>query len=46
MSYLMYWCGNDAERAIRLFMSSARAERAKGQRRDYLERMAAKVVRS
>lgn len=44
MSYLMYWCGDDAERATRLFLSSARAERAKGQRRDYLQRMAQKVA--
>lgn len=46
MGYLGYWCGGDTDRMIRLFLTSARAERAKGQRKDYLARMAGKVARS
>jgi len=46
MGYLSYWCGGDEDRMIRLFMNSARAERAKGQRKDYLQRMAGKAARN
>lgn len=46
MSYLGYWCGGNTDRMISLFLSSARAERAKGQRKDYLERMAGKAARN
>lgn len=46
MGYLAYWCGGNTDRMIRLFLSSARAERAKGQRKDYLERMAGKAARN
>lgn len=45
MGYLGYWCGGDSGRMISLFLTSGRAERAKAQRKDYLERMADKVVR-
>ena len=46
MGYLGYWCGGNTERMIALFLTSARAERAKGQRKDYLQRMAAKVAKN
>jgi putative DNA primase/helicase len=44
MGDLSYWTGGDVERMIRLFLSSGRAERAKGRRADYLVRMAQKVA--
>jgi primase-polymerase (primpol)-like protein len=43
MGDLAYWTGGDCERMIRLFLSSGRAERAKGRRADYLRKMAQKV---
>jgi len=46
MGYLSYWCGGDTNRMISLFLTSARAERAKGQRKDYLQRMAGKAARN
>jgi putative DNA primase/helicase len=44
MGDLSYWTGGDVERMIRLFLSSGRAQRAKGRRADYLVRMAQKVA--
>lgn len=44
MSHLAYWTAGDTERMIRLFLSSGRAERAKGRRQDYLSRMAKKAA--
>jgi len=46
MGYLSYWCGGNTDRMIALFLTSARAERAKGQRADYLQRMAGKAARN
>jgi putative DNA primase/helicase len=46
MGYLAYWCGGNTDRMIALFLTSARAERAKGQRADYLQRMAGKAARN
>lgn len=46
MGHLAYWCGGDCGRMIDLFLTSARAERAKGQRKDYLSRMANKAASS
>ena len=46
MGYLAYWCGGNTDRMISLFLTSARAERAKGQRADYLQRMAGKAARN
>ena len=46
MGYLGYWCGGNTDRMISLFLTSARAERAKGQRADYLQRMAGKAARN
>ncbi|TDY60542.1 hypothetical protein C8D99_10891 [Aminivibrio pyruvatiphilus] len=46
MGYLAYWCGGNTDRMISLFLTSARAERAKGQRKDYLARMAGKAARN
>lgn len=43
MGDLAYWTGGDVERMIRLFLTSGRAERAKGRRADYLRKMAVKV---
>jgi len=43
MGDLAYWTGNNEARMIRLFLESGRAERTKGRRKDYLERMARKV---
>ena len=42
---LSYWTGGDVERIVRLFLTSGRAERAKGRRADYLKRMAMKVAK-
>ncbi len=44
MSHLAYWTAGDTERMIRLFLSSGRADRAKGRRQDYLDRMARKAA--
>ena len=46
MGHLAYWCGGDTGRMIALFLTSARAERVKGQRKDYLSRMANKAASS
>lgn len=46
MGYLAHWCGGNTDRMIALFLTSARAERAKGQRADYLQRMAGKAARN
>ena len=46
MGHLAYWCGGDIARMIDLFLTSARAERVKAQRKDYLQRMAIKVVKN
>ena len=46
MGHLAYWCGGDIARMIDLFLTSARAERVKAQRKDYLQRMAAKVAKN
>ena len=46
MGHLAYWCGGDCGRMIDLFLTSARAERVKGQRKDYLSRMANKAASS
>ena len=46
MGHLAYWCGGDCGRMIDLFLTSARAERVKAQRKDYLQRMAIKVVKN
>ena len=45
MGDLGYWTGGDCDRMIALFLTSGRAERAKGRRADYLKRMAHKVTR-
>ena len=44
MSHLAYWTDGDPQRMVSLFLQSARAERPKGRRRDYLERMAQKLT--
>lgn len=44
MSHLAYWTGGDTGRMVRLFLSSGRADRAKGRRQDYLDRMARKAA--
>jgi putative DNA primase/helicase len=44
MSHLAYWTDGDPARMIRLFLQSARAERPKGQRADYLNAMARKLA--
>ena len=46
MGHLAYWCGGDTGRMISLFLTSGRAERVKAQRKDYLQRMAIKVVKN
>ncbi len=46
MGHLAYWCGGDTGRMISLFLTSGRAERVKAQRKDYLQRMAAKVAKN
>jgi len=43
MGDLAYWTGGDCDRMIAIFLSSGRAERAKGRRADYLRKMAMKV---
>lgn len=45
MGDLNFWCGGDIDRMIALFLTSGRAERAKGRRSDYLQRMAQKVAK-
>jgi len=44
MSHLAYWCDGDGPRMISMFLQSARAERPKGQRQDYLNAMARKLA--
>ena len=45
MGDLGYWCGGNIDRMVALFLTSGRAERAKGRRADYLKRMAMKVAK-
>ncbi len=44
MSHLAYWTDGDPARMIRMFLQSARAERPKGRRPDYLNSMARKLA--